>query len=817
MVRKKYLFIYLFLLLQFFINSVSISAQTQSLQENSSAIEKIFYNEDSANESQKLPGKQLNPAYSMQLKQFGYDIFDRGIFLSGNSKISKDYRFNTGDRIDVFFWGDSIDLIAITGNEFLKSSNELAVDKEGNIFIPGVGLIHAKGKTSSGIENDITRILGAKLDKINTKVTLADSGSFPIMITGQVKYKGNVYLNSRSNIIDALSLAGGVLKTGSLREIIYINRKNNSKLTLDLYDTLLNGNLKNIKFDEGDIIFIKPIGKVAALGEGVKVPGIYEFRNNETLKQLINYGGGLLPSINPKNVQIQSFDNIKNQRQLKDIQYSNLWNLKPNDGDIITFNNIYNSPENLVYLEGNVKHPCSFQYKNGMKLTDVLKNKDDMLVQTFADQAVIERISGIDRKILYIPVSLSDFFNGDINPELQPLDKIKIYPSTTAETVEISGYITNPGLIPYQEGLTLKKLLGHVRFGNSSCIEFVSNKNNEIRTKNLVAEIITSNSDLQINTIITETSEEKDLDSENQVQPEEAGKNIPTKIVYLYDLVVKNDAKADVSVKSGDKIIFRNLQANETVETVGVFGYVNSPGVFKYSKGMKLKDAIKNANGLEENAYLKGLVLLRPSIAENQRKNTEDSLVKIQEEIALKVNMIQSLNNKSNEEVKGFMDSQKDLLEIVKEKAQKDYAQKNYGRLTIEINTNNPEELDDLSNVELKPGDEIYIPYRSEYVAVMGEVLNNTAVSYIPRMPARYYINKVGGFTEQSKKRKAYIVKANGSVKKLKNPDKVILEPGDTVFVPKKIGVPINWLEIAKSFAQIAGNVLSSVYILTKI
>ena len=68
-------------------------------------------------------------------------------------------------------------------------------------------------------------------------------------------------------------------------------------------------------------------------------------------------------------------------------------------------------------------------------------------------------------------------------------DKIKIYPSTTSETIEVSGYITNPGLLPYKDGLTLKKLLGNVRFGNSTAFECVNNKelNNYtvIKTKNM--------------------------------------------------------------------------------------------------------------------------------------------------------------------------------------------------------------------------------------------------------------------------------------------------------------------------------------------
>ena len=205
--------------------------------------------------------------------------------------------------------------------------------------------------------------------------------------------------------------------------------------------------MDNISFHEGDIIFVKPIGKVAALREGVKNPGIYEFKQDETLRHLINYAGGLMPSVDSKIVHVESFDNSAGEKLLKDIPYKNLWYIKPTDGDDISFKNLYDISENLVSIEGNIKHPGNFQYRPGMKLSNIIKNKNELLSQTFGDQAVIERLSGSDKEKIYIPVSLKDFFDGNINPALKPQDKIRIYVSTTAKTIEVSGYITNPGLI----------------------------------------------------------------------------------------------------------------------------------------------------------------------------------------------------------------------------------------------------------------------------------------------------------------------------------------------------------------------------------
>jgi len=824
-------------LLQFLVTSTAFTVQAQdNFKDNK--ISQNIYNEDLSKLSaiERLYYQNKNQKQII-LKQFGYDIFDRKAFLSSNSKVSKNYRFNIGDRVDVFLWGDSVDLIAITGNEFLKSSNDLAVDKEGNISIPGVGLVPVKGKTASAIEQQISEILHSKFNKINVKVTLADTGNFPVFITGNVKYKGTVYLNDNANIIDALSLAGGVLKTGSLREIVYINGKNKSKLTLDLYDILLNGNLKNIKFNEGDVIFVKPIGKVAALREGVKNPGIYEFKKNETLRHLINYAGGLLSSIDSNSIHVESFDSSTGQRQLREINYMQLWYIKPQDGVNIAFKNLYNLSENIITVEGNVKHPGVFQYKAGMKLSDILKNKNELLPKTFIDQAVIERVAGTGREKIFIPVSLQEFFDGNTDPALKSLDKISIYPSTTAKTIEVSGYITNPGLIPCPENLTLKKLLGYVNLGDSSNFQAVNySDSNNISAKSIVVEIISKNlnpvvqnenqnspvsdkNDKNVdksdssnqNGDIKEPASSLDNNANNVQQIASPENEEITKIVYLYDLVIQNDKKADLPIYPGDRIIFRKLLPNETVESVEIFGYVNTPGSFKYKEGMTLKDALLLAKGLNSKGYLKGIVLFRPSISADQKKNIENSLIRLQEDMSVKVATLQAINTNSSD-IQTYLNSQKDLLSLVKQKAQQDY-----GRIMIDVNADNLSGLDENANIELKPGDEIYIPYKSNHIVVMGEVLNNIAIYYQPKKTAKDYINTVGGYTSQADKNGTYIIKSNGSAVKLSKLGKTGIEPGDTIVIPKKIKVPINFLEVTKDFATIIGNVLTTVYVMTKI
>ncbi|EKE02112.1 MAG: polysaccharide biosynthesis/export protein [uncultured bacterium] len=742
--------------------------QLQQAQPKLSTIEKLF-NQD------------LN---SQVIKQFGYEIFENSGSSASISSVPVNYKLRIGDRVNVYFWGDTIDILSIAGNSVIQPSIDVTVDKEGNLFIPGVGLIPAKDTTVASIEQQIYSMLTSKFSGFKVKVSVYEPGNFPIMVMGNVKQPGVVNLNSSSSFLDALNQAGGVQKEGSLREIVYINGANKSKLTMDLYDLLIRGQQKNISLKEGDVILVKPIGKVIALSEGVKKPAIYEFKNGESLQSLITMAGGLLPSINAANVQLEGFDKSNNQKITKDINAAELSTIFPNDGDVLAFKSAYNFSENVVSIEGNIKHPGSFQYQKGMKLSDVLKSQDDLLAKTFIYQAVIERVYGVDKDIVTIPVSLVDFFKGLTDPELAPQDKIKVYASTQMKNIEVSGYISNPGIIPYVEGMTLKDLIAIVDFEIPSDVNYVDSKivgnMRKVNINNLVAEVTSKNKD-----------------------------NQKLKTVYLYDLLTKNNNEYNLVLEAGDKALFRPVADKESLRTVKVLGYVKSPGVYKVRPGMKISDAIETAGGLNDDAYIKGLVFTRPTIYKQQQAMQEESITKMREDLAQKINQFQALDKGAAKvDAKEFAHAQEELIKI----SEKKYSE-TQGRIAINIKDDQISESDDL---EIKDGDEIFIPSIPQHVNVIGEVHNQSAMAYYPNKSVKYYIENVGGFTKEAKKSDIYVVKANGTSVKAKRISSIKLDPGDTIIVPRKVGMPISWSSIIKDGFHMMVNSLSAVFMITR-
>ena len=93
-------------------------------------------------------------------------------------------------------------------------------------------------------------------------------------------------------------------------------------------------------------------------------------------------------------------------------------------------------------------------------------------------------------------------------------------------------------------------------------------------------------------------------------------------------------------------------------------------------------------------------------------------------------------------------------------------------------------------NLLLNNNDTLFVPRRSEIVAIEGAVLNPSAVSYKIEYDFNDYIGEGGGFTDNASPKKAYVVYANGkkarSRKFLFFASRPKVEPGSTVVVPFK-------------------------------
>ena len=705
------------------------------------------------------------------LQQVGYDLFTSTTSsVNGTAgKFDNNYKLSIGEKVNVYLYGDSIDVMAISGANLLNPNTKTEVDSKGSIFIQGVGLVKAENRTISEVENEANRLASQKYKSIKVKLTVASGQEFSVFVYGQVNRPGKILVGNNSSIIDALNAAGGVKKTGTLRNITYTS--NNKSKNVDIYKALFSGNDDGIILRPNDKIFVDRIGDVVAIKNGVTVPGIYEIKNGENLQKIITFAGGLLPATQVTEVTLTGYDANSKQRTAENIAWNEAKNTKLKSGDAVEFRELYNTAENIVTIQGNVKHPATYAYKEGMRLSDILKSEDELLEETFINQAVIRRISGKDNSIETIPVFLKEFFAGMNDPVLKPKDIINVYKNTNSMFVDVYGCVNIPKHLTYTSNMMLNDVMTDIQFLESDVDvkDTEDTKEPEIAYKGSVEE-----NDVQL---AGGTANSNKLIPAENVAVEITSTDGTTQVYYLYDIMINSDRIKTIPIMPEDKIFFRTLRGNEVMKTVKVSGFVKKPGVFTFVEGKRLKDMIEMAGGLTSEADLRGVVFKRTNLQGKQvelaHKNNERDIKLIEGRMA-----------SAYKPTEGDQKSKMEMLEMLKAD-DLTLATKYNGQIALNIKSNDLDKIRDLDNIEVQDGDDIYIPRTSNHVSVIGEVYNEQSFVYKKGSNAKYYIKEVGGYTPNANKFRLYKVSVNGRAEKIGNGSNI--EPGDTIVVPRRI------------------------------
>ncbi len=764
--------------------------------QNQSPIEKIFSSDIN---KMQAGSSDVN---TVILKQIGYDFF-QNVSTSGMGKYDGTYKLNIGEKVKVYLWGDSVDVLSLNGSSLISPVADAQVDSQGNLFVPGIGETKADGYSVADVEKSLQTMASRKFSNIKVRISVSDQSDFAVFVYGYVNKPGKVAVGHNSSIIEALAAAGGVNKSGSLRNITYTS-SSGQKQKVDLYETIFRGKDSNIRLRPNDRIFVGNIGAVIAIKNGVKIPGIYELSPSENIWNIISYAGGLLPSTDKSVLNVRTYNSQTGERTSKDIQKDAFASTKLSNGDIVEFRELYGKAENFITLEGNVKQPAIFEYKEGMKLSDILKDKNDLQEETFIYQAVIKRIDGDGQQVKVIPVSLEDFFNGGNNPSLEPRDVITVYKSTNTNFIEVYGCIDRPKQIPYTENLTLKDVLADIQFivsANSDANIKDVNNNEELPAEEPAAD--SENTKMAI-----AASTSSVLLPSSNVAVEITDKDQNTKTYYLYDIFIQTDQTKSIKINPYDKIMFRPLRENEIIKTVKVSGFVNKPGVYRFVEGKKLADMIEQAGGLDDEADLRGIVFTRASLANKSRKMVEEKNMK---DIKLIQGQMASNLRPTQDDTEARMQMMKDI-----EEDNQNISSQLFGRIALDIKNNDLSKIKKDQNIEIQDGDEIFIPKESNHVTVIGEVYNETSFLYKDGKKAGYYIKMGGGYTPNARRTKIYKIGVNGRAKRTHLLTSNSIEPGDTIVIPRKIRGN-DWVDMVTKSLQTIVGMLSSVFILTKI
>uniref|UniRef100_UPI0037BF3A7E SLBB domain-containing protein n=1 Tax=Aquirufa sp. TaxID=2676249 RepID=UPI0037BF3A7E len=242
-----------------------------------------------------------------------------------------------------------------------------------------------------------------------------------------------------------------------------------------------------------------------------------------------------------------------------------------------------------------------------------------------------------------------------------------------------------------------------------------------------------------------------------------------------------------------DEVFVRSSPNYELQQFITLQGQVLFPGVYGLEKkDDRLSDLIKRAGGLNKQAYPEGAKLIR---------KTELS----ESEVEFKNKQINDINdNYSGVTVNNSSDQSTTKHETI--------------GINLVAALANPGGSDDIQIIN---GDVINIPREPQTVKITGEVLYPNNVKFTESRTLSNYVSSAGGFTSSSARKRAYVIYANGSVKRVKNflfmRFNPRIERGSEIIIPKRIKTANASQQIVSLVSVLTGTVTSIIGIITLI
>lgn len=615
-------------------------------------------------EQAEAPGEfQLFVAASVGrlLPLYGHNLFvDAPSTFSpaDNIPVTPDYMIGPGDELMIRGWGQVDFDLSVT------------VDRNGAIYLPRVGNVNVSGLRFQSLQGHLKNAIGRIFKNFDLNVTLGKLRSIQVFVVGQARRPGAYTVSSLSTLVNTLFASGGPSPRGSLRRI-QVKRNGAVVSELDMYDFLLKGDkTRDISLLPGDVIYIPPVGQLAAISGSINNPAIYELKSGKsTLAELIELAGGLTTMADGDKVRVERIDNRK-MRKVETFPLKEAGRRMLKDGDMVQVEVISGQFDNAVTLRGNVANPGRYPWREGMRVKDLIPDMDALIVPEYWvmqaslprvdirsekrlrteirrneneinwDYALIERLSKDDLNTSLIPFSLGKALAGNDEENNLPLqrgdvitifskDDIQVPAAKRSVYVTLEGEFNRAGVYKVQPGETLRQLVERVGGLTSNAYLFAAEFRRESvrasQQKKLegmadrMAEDIERNLAAKAQTAMTKEDVEA---SRAQAVGQRAllARMRRAKASGRIVLPMSADSRQaipDMVLEDGDRFIVPQLAS-----TVSVMGMVYNENAFMHQKSKRVSDYLELAGGPTRDADESRIYILRADGSVMSAQNT---------------------------------------------------------------------------------------------------------------------------------------------------------------------------------------------------
>ncbi len=285
--------------------------------------------------------------------------------------VPPDFVIGPGDELRIRIWGQ------------LSFQANVRVDRSGDIYLPQVGTVHVASVPFADLDGHLRAAISRVFRNFDLTVDLGQIRSIQIYLAGEARSPGVYTISSLSTLVDALFVSGGPNLQGSIRNI-ELRRGSETVAHFDLYDLLVHGSkAKDAKLLSGDVIFIPPVGAQVALTGSVRRPAIYEFLPGETLGTALSDAGGVSALASAARISIERIED-RSDRRAMEVAYDKTGLATPLvDGDIIRVFSIVPRYTTTVMLRGNLANPGRFAWHPGMRLSELIPDKDSLITRDY--------------------------------------------------------------------------------------------------------------------------------------------------------------------------------------------------------------------------------------------------------------------------------------------------------------------------------------------------------------------------------------------------------------------------------------------------